>query len=142
MNTMTLEKRLERAQRKLSWWLKELTLDIMAKYPFLVVDNIVPSYYAFSRYDEELEFDLIGHNFDEIPYNAVGVLSTDNENPLMHQKDATNYATIVQMSGRKLSMMTEPITSGSVANKPIYLGAIVSADRNIVYWVNNTSPIP
>jgi hypothetical protein len=25
---------------------------------------------------------------------------------------------------------------------PLYLGAILSADRSTVYWVNNTRPLP
>lgn len=50
MNTMTLEKRLERAQRKLSWWLKELTLDIMENHHRLIIESDMAFIEQYARY--------------------------------------------------------------------------------------------
>lgn len=103
----------------------------------------MPQYYAEGTY--LLRFDLQGDGFDTLPSDAIAVAMRDNENPL----EFVNYPytpegerraimRIEKRSANALTMAAEEEAEHSV----LTIGAIVSADRQTVYWVNDTKPIP
>lgn len=82
-----------------------------------------------------------GFNFDLIPSDAVGVMSRLNNNPLMNiNTDIQIWIYDISSKNDNEMVLDQRETSTLGANT--YLGAIVSADRQTIYWVNNTSPLP
>lgn len=110
-------------------------------YPGVVVDEITPNYYAATTGGIAFKFDIVGQGFPLIPNDAIGVMSEDNDNPLL-RKDTTDPVYMLPIVDRTANTMT--LTSTAVAGHgvPYYLGAIVSADRNVVYWINDSKPLP
>lgn len=87
------------------------------------------------------ESQLEGVNFDQIPSDAVGVMSEFNNDPL-NRKDTTSpiyVLNIVEKTGNRMILRAGGSADHST---PFYLGAILSADRETIYWVNETKPLP
>jgi hypothetical protein len=105
------------------------------------VKEITPTYYAVTEGNIRAEFELSGGGFDYIPSNAIGILSGNNNEPLMYRNvESTSYILDIRSkSNTRISLRAE---SGTKHSSPIYLGAILSPDRQVIYWVNNTQPIP
>lgn len=82
-----------------------------------------------------------GANFLNIQADAVGILSSDNDNPLMFNNNHTSSVTyrIVNQSDNSLTLEQN---LHFAHNTPTYLGALVSQDGAVVYWVNDTRPLP
>lgn len=104
-----------------------------------MVDEISPSYYAAG--EQVGNFVLKGSNFDKLPADAVGVIANDNDRPLYFVGTATDTQTFEIVSKTATTLEVAQVTTSS-HSLPIYLGAIVSADRETIYWVNNTKPLP
>ena len=86
-------------------------------------------------------FEVTGHNLDLIPPDAVCVVSQHNETPL-ENRGVTSYwafAPIIEQSEGRLVFDNERTAE---YDGPHYLGAILSADRQTIYWVNETQPLP
>ena len=84
---------------------------------------------------------MSGEGFDLIPNDAVLVTSDDNNRPLAH-RDATGdvyVASILSKTATEIVFATGYTGSYSSAQ---YAGAILSDDRQTVYWVNETRPLP
>lgn len=103
------------------------------------MNEISPSYYAASVLNSE--FVLSGERFQNIPSEAVGVFAWDNNNPLLYRNttDGQYLYDIVEKTSTEMTLRCRVPREDHIAN---YLGAIVSPDRQIVYWVNDTKPIP
>ena len=88
-----------------------------------------------------MPFELTGRGFSGIPDDAVGVWSDDNGNPLVYRDSNLPYnrSVIVAKDDRQITLQ---YTETHQASVPRDLGAIVSADRQTVYWVNETRPLP
>lgn len=68
------------------------------------------------------------------------VESQNNDTPLMYrQTEAAALIASVVERGDGYIRFANNLSSGRGA---CYLGAILSADRQTVYWVNNTRPLP
>ena len=84
---------------------------------------------------------LRGRGFEVIPDNAVGVIAFDNDKPL--ENIDAEYAywlfDITEKSEGEMTLLQRQPTAHSVSS---YLGAVVSVDRQTLYWVNNTKPLP
>lgn len=108
-------------------------------YSSVVVETISPAYYA-SVSGGLAPINYTGKNFDLIPDDAIILLSTRNEEPLMNINNSTayNYENIVEKTD---SIMKSQFNSPHSRTK-CYPGAIVSEDRKTIYWVNNTKPLP
>ena len=105
----------------------------------VVVNEITPSYYASGDY--QLEFELHGSGFLGIPVDAVGVPSSDNNDPLRSRNTMVETSVMTIVSRTDTTMLIR--ANGSVQHQnPLYLGALLSGDREIVYWVNDTAPLP
>lgn len=104
-----------------------------------MVYDIKPTYYAAGRY--KADFGLRGFNFALIPSDAIGVLSDDNDRPLMNRNSqrASDMVSVAQLDGMRMTLTQAG--EHTHANR-MYLGAILSADRQTVYWENTTRPLP
>lgn len=101
--------------------------------------DVSPNYYA--KNTQPSEFILKGLNFDLIPDNAIGIYSRNNNDPLQYiqEEEDIRLYTIIEKSDTSLTLHHKTTSDVSVN---VYLGGIVSPDRTIVYWVNNTKPLP
>lgn len=87
-----------------------------------------------------MEFTINGSGFDLIPINAIGLPATNNDEPLqfLNTTDTHLVAQIVSHSDASISFAA----SGASSHNALYLGCIVSADRSVVYWINESRPLP
>ena len=88
-----------------------------------------------------MPFELRGSGFLSIPADALGIWSSMNDDPLHNRYNETPYnrSVIVNQTDNLLTIQYPESHNATVAR---YLGAIVSADRETVYWVNETRPLP
>lgn len=105
-----------------------------------MVDEISPTFYAAGS-SGLLPFELRGRGFLDIPPDAVGVWSDTNADPLVYRNSDLTYNRSV-IVGKTDNTMTLQYPETHQATVARYLGAIVSADRETVYWVNDTRPLP
>lgn len=103
------------------------------------MDSINPTYYAATILNSG--FDVVGSNFDLIPNNAIGLYANDNDKPLLFRYSLADN-TIYKISRKTNKLISFQAVAPSTTHGDNYLGAIVSEDRNIIYWINNTKPIP
>lgn len=102
------------------------------------MEEISPSYYAAGSALRQVT--LRGRHFDLIPDEAIGFVSSANDNPTVHLgSDEVRWLFSI-ISKTKTEMVLRQDTSYSMAAS--YLGCIASADGSNVYWVNDTSPLP
>lgn len=73
--------------------------------------------------------------------DAVGLYSNRNQDPLMSKgrQDAPLLYDIVEKTSTTMRLVSKEAQSGHPAN---YLGGIASADGSVVYWTNETRPLP
>lgn len=88
-----------------------------------------------------MDVDLHGRGFRFLPSDAIGVYSTRNGEPLYNRysENLANIGNVVIDTGAKMSVVMDKVHSYGSAH---YLGGIVSRDRETVYWVNETAPLP
>lgn len=76
-----------------------------------------------------------------IPRNAIGVLSSQNANPGQYRySDSTSWIGTVNIINDSNMEVLQDRAHNHGTNA--YLGMIVSEDRETVYWVNTTKPLP
>ena len=104
-----------------------------------MVLNVSPTYYAANV--SALGFDLFGRYFNVLPNDAVGVIATNNDNPIEHIESSVDifFFKIEKISDLRLRLYQDNVHSFTNA---VYVGAIVSADRQTIYWQNDTKPLP
>lgn len=106
-----------------------------------MVNEITPPYYAELAY-QKAEFNLRGKHFDLIPNDAIGVLARENGNPteLVNTSSAVYLLEVMN----RIDDTDVTFEQGEIHNlsTPVYLGAIVSLDRQTIYWVNRSQPLP
>lgn len=100
---------------------------------------IEPTYYAAGNVKGD--FTLSGVNFSLIPQDAVGILSGNNEAPeLQRYSQSSTWLTTIEVLDDTHLLATQD--SARPHSTPVYLGMIVSADRQTVFWINHTAPLP
>lgn len=104
-----------------------------------MVDEISPSYYAAG--EQVGNFMLRGSLFDKLPADAIGVIAISNDLPLRYI-DTENPTQMFRIVSKTDTAIEVEQVSSSTHTLGVYLGAIVSADRQTIYWVNNTQPLP
>lgn len=104
-----------------------------------MVRGIDPSYYAAGNIKGD--FTLVGLNFSLIPADAVAILSGRNDAPDFQRFSTSNswLGAVNVIDDTHLEVLQDMERPHST---PVYLGMIVSNDRQTVYWVNNTRPLP
>lgn len=99
---------------------------------------MTPNYYAAGVY--RMEFEVTGSNLNAIPNDAVAIPSFSNDDP--QQLISTDYpdllGVMVERSSERLVFRAHQESSHAAG----YLGCIVSSDRQTVYWINETRPLP
>lgn len=100
------------------------------------MESISPTYYAGGI--DPLTFVLTGR-FGSLPERVVGIRSSHNATPL-EQLDKTDDAHTydIAISGNSL---VATLRGTAHTNVPCYFSAIVSPDRSVIYWVNETRPL-
>lgn len=104
------------------------------------MNEITPTYYATNILVNET-YTLVGEHFLMIPLDAVGILASNNTNPLQN-RNTQQIGALLHVVSRESDVLVLEQEGEHIHNSPTYLGAILSADRSIVYWVNDTKPIP
>lgn len=84
---------------------------------------------------------LQGRGFSEIPVDAIGIGAVSNDNPLQYV-ETTSRTVLMQVAEKNEFMIRMTQDAVHVHNTPVYIGALVSADRQTVYWVNESRPLP
>lgn len=100
--------------------------------------EIRPSYYAAGNY--RYDFEILGGGFSALPLDVVGVPMISNDNPLQFRNDqsAEVVMRLAERSPNRIVMRAERAWNHTTAT----IGALLSSDRSIVYWVNDTNPLP
>lgn len=100
--------------------------------------EIVPTYYAAGVYKHR--YTLRGEGFDTLPSDTIAVPSPFNVTPLANL-DSDDPNVIMTIESRT---PTEIVFAAAeaVQHNAAYIGGIVSNDRQVVYWVNDSQPLP
>lgn len=84
---------------------------------------------------------MIGSGLLSIPSDAIGLYANSNDEPL-----AFRFSDLVddlyRITIRTDNMIRFSAVSPSTVHYDNYLGAIVSNDRQTVFWTNNSRPLP
>lgn len=101
-------------------------------YGSVTVESVNPNRYAIGQTTDT--FEILGHGLLSIPADALGVDSIVGDNPLAHRYSTASQSLydIVERTNERLLLR---VRSSSVLQNNIYLGGIVSKDRQVVYWV-------
>lgn len=84
---------------------------------------------------------MAGGGFDNIPAGSIGIISGANNNPLQFLQDLTENRIydISEISDNSAVLVQR---MDYLYGSATYLGAIVSPDRQTIYWINDTNPLP
>lgn len=101
------------------------------------MNSISPTYYAAGT--SKRRFELEGENFDLIPDDAVGYGAVNNNWPTQFDgSDDTHYRYgIIEKENNRIVL---ELTGELMFSIPGYLGCI--SKDGIVYWQNETAPLP
>lgn len=84
---------------------------------------------------------MVGRFFDRIQDGSIGIYATSNDDPLAKRYSMNNNDLFDIVNKSDTTMRVEARVQQSHSSNN-FLGALVSQDREIVYWVNNTRPLP
>lgn len=102
------------------------------------MDEITPSYYAAG--EQTLVFEFRGNGFSSLPAGTVVVTSYNNDNPLQFRyADLSASALRVEVIDDNHMRTISPSYN---LGAPRYAGAILSGDRDSIFWVNESKPLP
>ena len=96
-----------------------------------MVASVSPDYYAAGQ--SVGDYTVEGSGFDLIPSTAIGVCTDDVNQPLKYkdtEQESLLYD-IVQKTDTEMLLSQRVTASHALQN---YLGCIVSADRQTIYW--------
>lgn len=87
-----------------------------------------------------MEFVVTGRNLLGIPSDAVAIPSADNDTPTAYiNVDRPDFTGLIV---EQTNTMIKFSASESNVHDRGYLGCIVSADRQTIYWINESRPLP
>lgn len=101
--------------------------------------EITPTYYAGSQTTGD--FILHGKGFLHIPDSAVGVVAISNGRPLQFRRTIQDFMLYRISNLTDTDLTLSPIVSTTFEG-PVYIGGILSSDRETLYWLNDTEPLP
>lgn len=87
-----------------------------------------------------LRFEMTGRYFSFLPEGAVVVASSDNDNPLQERYSTSPYYALPITVIDDNHLVAEGVIVRY--SSPRYAGAILSADREGIFYVNDTRPLP
>lgn len=87
-----------------------------------------------------MEWIVRGYRLDLIPNDAVAVPSGHNDAPLENRiiDDPSFFAVITARNESSITFKSP----NAVAHSQLYLGGILTNDREEVLWVNDSQPLP
>lgn len=87
-----------------------------------------------------MEFIVAGSGFDLLPNDIVATYSISNDDPLTgrYHMSTLYYCQLIYKSDNELIFES----SDAAAHSALYLGAILSSDREAIYWLNESKPLP
>lgn len=102
--------------------------------------QVSPDYYAAGVAPRT--YDLVGEYFTQIPADAIGIKSYNNDDPLENIENtlSRNIYSITEKTDTTLKLQVR--AAEFVPTHENYLGAIVSSNREVIYWVNESRPLP
>lgn len=109
-------------------------------YPGVVVESVSPPYYAVLVEPSFYPTSISGSGFNHIPSDAVAIISTVNDEPLRYRYSEENW-TFMNIVSKSDNLMSFSFSETHQFPIPLFIGAIVSADRSQLYWVNNSQPL-
>lgn len=105
------------------------------------VSSITPAYYAINA--SVSEFVFTGSGFLTLPQSCVVPIARSNDTPLENQYSTNHrYFMVLSVESDTLARATYPDGISQQFSYALYAGAIVSPDRDIVFWQNETRPLP
>lgn len=105
-------------------------------YSGVIVESVAPNYYEGQEAATLYNFTINGSFLTNLPSDAKAWVSQSNDNPTGRINQGSGFR-IVEQSFFRITF--ELSTRYAV---PVYLGCITSADGSIIYWVNNSRPLP
>ena len=86
-----------------------------------------------------------GYGFDSLPEDTIAFAMRDNDNPLEFidfpytpEGERIAIMRIVSRSATTMTMASEDAADHAALS----IGAITSADKRTVYWINTSRPLP
>lgn len=112
-------------------------------YSGVVIESITPLYYAEPG-NFQPRFEIQGRGLLQIPANAVARWSLYNDNPTWAQTGTWEGGVFAILDRTDTSIVFRASTNHTydLNDVPFYLGCITSPDGSIVYWINNSQPLP
>lgn len=104
-----------------------------------MVESLTPNYYAAGERSDVLI--VRGYGFGQLR-DAIAVTAYHNYNPLqyLNSDDPRMLYDFYYVSPTEARLVSQSgVTSHS---DPYFIGAFVSRDRQTVYWVNESNPLP
>lgn len=105
-------------------------------YSGVIVDTITPEYYGSATGVRLLHFDIYGSWLTNLPSDAVGWLSANNLDPTSGIAQGWRVRLVEQSFWHAAFEWNVEFSPRN------FLGCITSRDGSVVYWVNNTRPLP
>lgn len=87
-------------------------------------------------------YTLRGKGFARLPDNVVGIQAESNDNPLKNRYGVNRRLLFNVDTKTDTEMTLIAADGGSTHGGSVYLGAVLSSDREMVYWLNDTRPLP
>lgn len=100
--------------------------------------EITPPYYAAGRL--ALSFNIVGRGFSQISGGVRAVTARANNFPLEYINHSFDNKTIIEAQVISDNLI---VAQGAESDypSPRFVGALVSMDRTMIYWVNETKPL-
>lgn len=100
--------------------------------------EVIPPYYASGRFVHR--YTLVGNGFLYLPSDCVAVPSDLNANPLVtrYSVDPSVVMHIVERTNNSIVFEAD----AESVHTACYIGAVLSNDREEVYWLNESRPLP
>lgn len=94
-------------------------------------------YYEKTSTQTFYEFDVYGSWLTNLPDDTVGYLSFSNDEPTRYIGTNTGLLNLIE---KKFSKAT--FGKSHQFSVPMYLGCICKRDGSVIYWINNSKPLP
>lgn len=99
---------------------------------------VTPSYYEGQSEAIDYRFEIRGDRFTNLPSDAIAYLSDRNNNPEHFFREYPSRYVELSVIDNQNAIATG-VAQYAI---PVYLGVICSRDRQTIYWVNETRPLP
>ena len=110
--------------------------DEIGFYSGVIVNAVTPNYYEGKTEAFHYVFEVDGQWLTNLPDDAKGHFSTSNRRPTEGIQRGWN----IELTEKSFNHVRFEHDSHFAVN--IYLGCITNADNSVIYWVNDSEPLP